>query len=179
MAQPQGEAWLARVKDAASRLPERERADFAHVAYLTGAKAVLHSLEPDDPEAARPRIEVSAGFDKPDDPVSHYWLIQRSSPDAESTPLPLTSAGRLSFLSRTEQRILPSFTIRKRGLGENSPPFPDQVTLLDMATPEDRAMNRSQADLDTFGYNLQVVARALAVDLPEPEDTARLVLIQS
>jgi hypothetical protein len=175
----QSEAWLSRVADAANGLPDWQRTDFMHVAYLTGAKAVLRSLAEGDPEDARPRIEVSAGFDKPDDPVSHYWLIQRAPLDAESTPLPLTSAGRLSFFVKTEPNILPSFTIRKKELGEDSARFPDQVTLLDMPTPETRSMDRTQADLNTFGYNLQVVARALGFPLPEPDDIPKLVLIES
>lgn len=179
MVKAQGEAWLSRVRDAANALPDWDRADFMHIAYLGGAKAVLGSLAPRNPEGARPRIEVSAGFDKPDDPVSHYWLIQRSPPDSGSRPLPLTSAGRLSFFVRTEPHILPSFTIRRKEFGEESSRFPDQVTLLDTSTPETRAMNRTESELDTFGRNIQVVARALGFVLPEPEDTSRLVLIES
>jgi hypothetical protein len=178
----QGEAWLSRVADAAKALPDWKRTDFMHVAYLSGAKAVMGSLALGNPEDVRPRIEVSAGFDKPDDPVSHYWLIQRSSPDLGPRPSPLTSAGRLSFMVKTEPHILPSFTIRKKEYGDDSSRFPDQVTLLDMPNPEDRAMDRTQADLDTFGHNLQVVAWALGFALPEPpelEDISRLVLIES
>ncbi len=180
MAGAQGEAWLSRVHDAASGLPAAERADFKHLAYLGGAKAVLHSLESEDPGALYPKIELAAGFDKPDDPASYFWLVQKAPlEDLAQLPLPITASGRRSFLAKARSQMLPSFTIRKKELGADSSPFPQVVTLHDTPTPETRAINRSEADLNTFGYNVQILARALAIVLPEPVQQTTLVLIES
>lgn|GEM_PF-6881299 len=200
MAEAQSGAWLSRIQGAARELPDPERLDFMHVAYMNGAKAVLHSLVPDDDphtamfqEEERARrevrthdpficsrgVEVSAGFNRPDDPVSQYWLIQKTPVNRKSLPLPLTAAGHLSFLARGLDEKIPSFTIQKRGIGEDASPLPQAVTLLDAPASETRAMNRSEADLNTFGHNLQVVARALAFVLPEPQDVFRLALIEN